>query len=566
MRMPKQIAGILCLILMATFLMPRLSAKEPEEPRTQKRVLIIGMDGTRPDALLQAKTPTFDRLIREGAFTDQANILGERYQKNDTISGPGWSSILTGVWADKHGVQDNSFKGKNYELFPHFFKRLKRQRPDAKTASLVSWGPIHEHILSEADIADVEDLPRGKNQTADLRVSADKLEINTRDGNWHHLAATRHRDTLKLYLDGKEIATLPGVDLDFNLGGAFYYLGRDSRAGKTCFHGQLDDVRLWKRALTADEVRRSVSGQSSGSPSISRKGLLADYWFEDKAADEEGHVKQVADNAGHADGPFPAQVIAESAPAQLVEVKSGLVTQQVLELQGTGSKTHGLRIRLTDPLREMTRSDFTIEARFRTTDPGRNIILGNFDGQAGALNLELHENNTVRVYFQPQNPGNSDALQREGARDKIIAANAIRILREEDPTAMFIYFHQTDATGHSIGFSPEVPEYITAIENIDARVNSVLQAMQSRPNFENEDWLTIVCTDHGGLKRSHSNGLKVPEIRRVFLIVHGPSAKPGRIQEQAYLVDVTATALTHLLGKVDPKWQIDGKAVGLKAQ
>jgi hypothetical protein len=50
------------------------------------------------------------------------------------------------------------------------------------------------------------------------------------------------------------------------------------------------------------------------------------------------------------------------------------------------------------------------------------------------------------------------------------------------------------------------------------------------------------------------------------LIVHGPSAQPGPIPKQAYLVDVTGTALTHLLGKVDPKWQLDGKAVGLKPQ
>ena len=221
---------------------------------------------------------------------------------------------------------------------------------------------------------------------------------------------------------------------------------------------------------------------------------------------------------------------------------------------------------MTEPFRDVTRSDFTIEARFKTTDQGRNILMGNYDGKAGALNLELHQGNTVRVYVQPPDPRNAGALKREGERDKIIAAKAARILSEENPSAMFVYFHQTDATGHAIGFSPEVPEYVSAIENVDACVNTVLKAMHSRPNYENEDWLTIVCTDHGGLKRSHSNGHQVPEIRRVFMIVHGPSVKPGRIQEQAYLVDVTATALAHLLGEVDPQWQLDGKAVGVKAE
>ncbi|MCA9021440.1 MAG: alkaline phosphatase family protein, partial [Planctomycetaceae bacterium] len=465
----KQIFWIFCLLLSVTMLCAPLSGAEPDNDRTNKRVLVIGMDGTRPDALMQAKTPTFDRLIREGAFTDQAQILGKRYQKNDTISGPGWSSILTGVWADKHGVHDNDFKGKNYELFPHFFKRLKRERPDAQTVSFVSWEPIHDHILSEADIAGVEALPRGKNQTADLSVSASKFDIETRDGKWHHLLAVRKQGQLQLYLDGKQVASLSGVDLEFPLGGDFYYLGRDTRAGQTSFHGQLDDVRIWKRALSPEEITRSAKGKTNTDQSRDRKGLLAEYTFE-ATSEEDSKERQFTDTAGNA---FPAKAV--SPAAELPEVTSGAGSEsQALDLPAAGTKSHGLRIALTEPFREITRSDFTIEARFKTTDQGRNILFGNYDGKAGALNLELHQNRAVRVYLQPPDPRNASSLEREGERDKIIAAKAARILKEEDPAAMFIYFHQTDATGHAIGFSPEVPEYISAIENIDACVNTVL--------------------------------------------------------------------------------------------
>ena len=461
-------------------------------------------------------------------------------------------------------MHDNNFKGKNYELFPHFFKRLKRERPDAQTASFVSWEPIHKYILSEADIAEVESLPRAKNQIADLSVSASKLNINTRDGKWHHLLAVRKQDVLQLYLDGTQIASLSGVNLDFALGGAFYYLGRDTRTGQTCFHGQLDDVRIWKRALSAEEITLLAKSTAVSVHSVDRKGLLAEYMFEN-SPESDGKVKQFSDTAGDTGGPFPANAVSPSSELHRVKLGSG-AESQALDLAAAGSKSTGLRIAITEPFRDVTRSDFTIEARFKTTDQGRNILMGNYDGKAGALNLELHQGNTVRVYVQPPDPRNAGALKREGERDKIIAAKAARILSEENPSAMFVYFHQTDATGHAIGFSPEVPEYVSAIENVDACMNTVLKAMHSRPNYENEDWLTIVCTDHGGLKRSHSNGHQVPEIRRVFMIVHGPSVKPGRIQEQAYLVDVTATALAHLLGEVDPQWQLDGKAVGVKAE
>jgi predicted AlkP superfamily pyrophosphatase or phosphodiesterase len=131
------------------FLLPATAtAAEPV-----KKVLYIGIDGTRFDAIEKADTPNLDALMKDGIHSPTCLILGERYQKNDTISGPGWSSILTGVWADKHGVHDNGFTGDRYKEFPHFFARLKEVRPDVKTASFVTWEPIHSKITSAADVS-----------------------------------------------------------------------------------------------------------------------------------------------------------------------------------------------------------------------------------------------------------------------------------------------------------------------------------------------------------------------------------------------------------------------------
>lgn len=117
----------------------------------KKKVLMIGMDGTRFDSIQKAETPNLDALMKGGCYTGECLILGKRYQKNDTISGPGWSTILTGVWADKHGVHDNGFKGSHYDEYPHIFARLKEVRPEARTASYVTWEPIHSNIVSQAD-------------------------------------------------------------------------------------------------------------------------------------------------------------------------------------------------------------------------------------------------------------------------------------------------------------------------------------------------------------------------------------------------------------------------------
>ena len=136
-----------CLLLLA-ILAGSLSAAAAD-----KKVLLIGIDGTRFDAVRRADAPHLQALAKDGISSDTCLILGERYRKNDTISGPGWSSICTGVWADKHGVHDNSFQGRKYEQFPHFFARLKEVRPKARAASFVTWEPIQKFIVSAADAA-----------------------------------------------------------------------------------------------------------------------------------------------------------------------------------------------------------------------------------------------------------------------------------------------------------------------------------------------------------------------------------------------------------------------------
>lgn len=296
------------------------AAQEPTERLKSKRVLIVGVDGMRPDALGKAHTPNLDALIETGAFTEATQILGARYVENDTVSGPGWSSILTGVWADKHGVNDNRFQNKNYSRHPHFFNYVKASLPGVVTVSMVSWAPIDEHIVSAADLRHVEHLPRGP-----------------------------------------------------------------------------------------DRAR----------------------------------------------------------------------------------------------------------------------------------------------------------LDREQRMDTNMAARAAEILTRQDPTAIFVYFHQVDAAGHEIGFHPDVPEYLRAIENADKHVGTIMRAIHDRANYGREDWLIIVCTDHGGFERRHGGGHLIPEIRTVFLIVSGESSLRGRISGETYLVDVVPTALSHLGVNIDQAWELDGRPVGL---
>lgn len=280
------------------------------------RVLIVGIDGCRPDALQAAETPHLDALIAGGMWFDGTDIREPNATDDaDTVSGPGWSNLLTGVWPDKHNVIDNKFTAPRYDRYPHVFARLKAARPAAVTASFSTWQPIHERIVSGAD-----------------------------------------------------------VSRDFS-----------------------DDTKDWPRF--------------------------------DRAA---------------------------------------------------------------------------IEA-------------------------------------------------------------CVQYLGTADPDLTVLYQGQVDETGHAHGFHPSVPEYIAAIETVDRSLGDVLAAMRARDGAVSEDWLVIVCTDHGGIELNHGGGRDKPEVRSTFLIVSGASAERGTSDQPTYQVDVVATALTHLGVRLRPEWELDGRAVGLKS-
>lgn len=136
-----------------------------------KKVLLIGIDGVRPDALMAANTPNLDNLIANGFY--------DSYALNDdiTISGPGWSAILCGLWSPKHLVTGNDFTINNYEEYPSLFKRVEEENPDYHTVSICHWNPINDEIVQ-----DDADFKLNVSSDAELAVQAsDYLAVNDPD-------------------------------------------------------------------------------------------------------------------------------------------------------------------------------------------------------------------------------------------------------------------------------------------------------------------------------------------------------------------------------------------------
>jgi hypothetical protein len=139
-RFPCHVRVFLQLFLLSCILLnPVFAGKTP-------KLLILGIDGCRPDALMQAQAPNLRALAAAGTCCWYA------LSRPPTKSGPCWSSIFTGVWNIKHGVTDNNFMNSNFGQYPHFFQRIKETNPALTAASIVYWPGINSGIPNNADL------------------------------------------------------------------------------------------------------------------------------------------------------------------------------------------------------------------------------------------------------------------------------------------------------------------------------------------------------------------------------------------------------------------------------
>lgn len=280
------------------------------DARTPK-VLVIGIDGVRPDVLAEVDTPNLDALAAEGVFVPDART------GFPTVSGPGWSSLLTGVWPAKHGVVDNEFTGKRYDRFPDFLSRIEEVRPELSTFAIADWTPLVQAQDGSPTISDRID---------DRRV-----------------------------LDGYEIG--------------------------------------WAQA------------------------------------------------------------------------------------------------------------------------------------------------------------------------DELTVQQAVEVISEGNPDALFVYLGNPDETSHAHGSIGS--EYRGSIGLADRHVGRLVAAVRARAGYEGEDWLILSSTDHGR-RIDGGHGGDSPEERTIYFLASGPSVRSDAVPDSTFVVDVAVTALVHLGIPIDPRWELDGRPVGIR--
>ena len=170
--MTRLIAGLLALTLTAYAATPGDASVVKPGPHPIpgiERVLIIGIDGLRPDRLLYANAPVIRGLMREGAYsmwmqtTPTANTL------------PSFTSMLTGVSPAKHGLVWNKLIKADPPEWPARPTLFEMAHQDGYKTALVAGKTKLRHWEKPGTI-DFVSLP-GDDTTTDQMVAAEAVRI-----------------------------------------------------------------------------------------------------------------------------------------------------------------------------------------------------------------------------------------------------------------------------------------------------------------------------------------------------------------------------------------------------
>lgn len=127
------------LILLALYILLAPSFVQAQETGTTRpasakaeRVLIISVDGLRPDVMLRAKTPVLRSLMEAGSFSMWARTT------EASVTLPSHTSMITGVKPERHGVDWNGDLKPEEQKYPKVPTILDLARKAGLSTALVA--------------------------------------------------------------------------------------------------------------------------------------------------------------------------------------------------------------------------------------------------------------------------------------------------------------------------------------------------------------------------------------------------------------------------------------------
>jgi hypothetical protein len=157
----------------------------------------------------------------------------------------------------------------------------------------------------------------------------------------------------------------------------------------------------------------------------------------------------------------------------------------------------------------------------------------------------------------------ADDYLDDDSSDWLCSDDVAAYASEPDVDFLVMMYGDLDGVGHTYGYGADYSTYQTMLTKIDTAMGEIIDAIEARPTFEDEDWLILLSADHAG-SPDLGHGYNIPEHREIPLIINGPSVTPGEIWPAPQTVDIVPTAMHHLGVTAKEAWGIDGVVVGFE--
>lgn len=102
--------------------------------------------------------------------------------------------------------------------------------------------------------------------------------------------------------------------------------------------------------------------------------------------------------------------------------------------------------------------------------------------------------------------------------DTRVVAEAAGHIRKQAPDLSWVYLEYTDDMGHMYGDSDK---FYKAVQQMDAQIGKIAQAVSYRQKNHNEEWLIFITTDHGRDEQTgKSHGGQTQRQRSTWLVTN----------------------------------------------
>lgn len=106
------------------------------------------------------------------------------------------------------------------------------------------------------------------------------------------------------------------------------------------------------------------------------------------------------------------------------------------------------------------------------------------------------------------------------ANDALVADSTLKKIGESRMDLIIANFNGANKAGLAYGFDANVPQYRTAVLQLDTYIGQLLDGIKARKDYAKEDWLVIITSTHGGEGKTYPPLSK--RSRNIFTIYHQP--------------------------------------------